>query len=155
MLSIAVCVGLNWDLIMIVPQIPISGECLNAAKLEEFLSGKGCNTAIALYRLTHQNPAIEPIYAEGDSLIMKGGDLSIGKEPEIAFKGQPSTVEVRMIGSVGTDVTDNKRGMRMKSWPRRNWVKVDSHPGEGGRAQCNGVQYGRRRHPCKQGSDIP
>ena len=126
-LNIAVCGGLNWDLIMIAPQIPISGECLNAEKFEEFPGGKGGNAAIALYRLTHIRPATEPTFTEVDMLLNdeNGSNSSIAPEPENAFEGRLPKVEVRMIGAIGIDASDNRRGLRMKNWLRHNWIKVD------------------------------
>lgn len=50
---VAVCGGLNMDIVIETDQIPYTGESMDANSLANFSGGKGANTAVAAYRASH------------------------------------------------------------------------------------------------------
>ena len=95
---------------------------MNTKSFVEFPGGKGANSAIALYRQSHFRPALVPQPGEGTDDAAQ----PIEAPPCNAFEdaGLPE-IEVRMIGSIGTDESDERRGTKMKESLKRNWINVD------------------------------
>ena len=103
---IAVCGGINWDMITVAHRLPSSGETFNAKSFSMCPGGKGANSAIALHRLSHVRPA------EADNRVTPRNMYEESGLDEI---------EVRMVGSVGSD----RFGKDMKESLSQHFVNVD------------------------------
>ncbi|KAL9617190.1 MAG: hypothetical protein Q9160_007995 [Pyrenula sp. 1 TL-2023] len=111
-LIIAVCGGIEWNLVSIAPRLPSQGETLTSNSLTQLPGGKGANVAIALYRLTHVRPAFE-------------ADNASQPPPENAYRdlGLPE-FDIRLVGSVGQR-DDFGYGERMKQLLKNQHINVD------------------------------
>ena len=103
---IAVCGGINWELISVTNRQPKCGETFNSKSLSSKPGGKGATTAIALHRLSHKKPS-------------EAGE----RKPPPSMYGDDglSEIEVRMIGSIGSD----EYGHKMKDSLTANFINVD------------------------------
>ncbi len=103
---VAVCGGLNWDMITVTHRLPKNGETFNSKSFSMSSGGKGANAAIALHRLSHVKPA-------------KTDDE---KAPRNVFENCGlNEIEVRMIASIGSD----DFGKWMKDSLAKHFVNVD------------------------------
>ena len=105
-LIIAVCGGLNWDMITVTHRVPQGGETLNSKTFSMMPGGKGANSAIALHRLSHIKPT----------------DTNDGGAPRNVYEdcGLPD-IKVHMVGSVG----DDDFGRKMKTSLAEHFINVD------------------------------
>ena len=109
-LVIAVCGGLNWDMITAAHRLPEPGETFNSKSFSMLPGGKGANAAIALYRLSHVKP-VTTDNEEPKQVVPRNAYEECGL-PEI---------EVHMIGSIGSD----DFGKQMKDSLVQHHVNVD------------------------------
>src|ERR1700709_623694 len=84
---IAVCGGINMDMVLEMDRIPDKDDSLDALSLEYFSGGKGANTAVAAYRASHNGPR------SGGHEELKTSSIVDGK----------SEIRVFMNGAVGND----------------------------------------------------
>lgn len=82
--TITVIGGFVMDLMTVTDRMPETGETINATQFETFAGGKGANSAVAAYRMSHNKPGPDRIPSE----------INGAAEDDI---------DVRMIGAVGDD----------------------------------------------------
>ena len=83
--TIVIVGALNTDLVTVTDRVPDVGETLVAKHYSEHFGGKGANTSIAAYRLSHNKPGARNISSYGDSI------------------SPIEDIRIRMIGRVGDD----------------------------------------------------
>jgi ribokinase len=98
---IAVIGGLNVDLVTVTDRLPETGETINSISFSRHLGGKGANSAVAAYRVSHKNPALEStipthIPHEAHQRFSYSDGDDDGEEEELE-------ISVRMLGAVGDD----------------------------------------------------
>jgi ribokinase len=89
---VAVCGGLNMDMVFETDRVPGVGESMDGNSLANFPGGKGANTAVATYRASHLKPGSTAVGAAAE-----GQARSLVKDDE-----KPE-VRVFMNGMVGRD----------------------------------------------------
>lgn len=98
--KIAVIGGLVTDLVSLTDRIPDGGETITSNSFDTFAGGKGGNSAVAAYRLSHTKPKVS------ETLDIPNGvpeDLSNGLLEEPSEILSEDDIQVHMIGAVGAD----------------------------------------------------
>jgi len=88
---IAVLGGINIDLLIQTERIPAPGESISGTSLAKYPGGKGTNTALAVYRASHQKPKESKNNAHQSEEGMK------------QFQDESINVCVCLNGAVGRD----------------------------------------------------
>lgn len=100
--TIVIVGALNTDLVTVTDRVPDVGETLVAKHYSEHFGGKGANTSIAAYRLSHNKSGAR-------NVTSYGGNISPLED-----------IRIRMIGRVG----DDARGPPLIENLRKNGVDV-------------------------------
>lgn len=143
---IAVIGGAIMDLVFEAERMPDLDESLDALSLAYKPGSKGSNTAVAIYRAQHPNPA-----GPGDNVTSKLNTPNSNADPEINALTNRNTTEkkieiiIYLNTTVGEDTFDRDlkkslecNGVRISgirtSSPREEARDDRAHPQDGGRA---------------------
>ena len=94
--KIAVIGGLVTDLVTFTDRIPDGGETITSLSFSTLPGGKGANSAVAAYRLSHTKPEVSQALDVPNGVLEDLSEGLLENLPE-------DDIEVRMIGAVGAD----------------------------------------------------